>query len=242
VTIPAIHEDVELKTTCYGCPAGCCGILARRVNGVVVALRGDPDCPFSQGRLCAKGHAQLMMAYSRRRVTHCLKRSNPEKGIGVDPKWVEISYEEAVRTAAAKLGECRERNPAGMFYMNMDFTTMPWFTGAVMASFGTPNFDSQIGCGNSVHPTLQQVHGGFHARPDFHYCNHLMLFGSTKGAMGNWAAVTSTLEMSRARQRGMKLVVVDPFCSNAAAIADEWVPIRPGTDGALVLAMMHVLP
>ncbi|MFO1378300.1 MAG: molybdopterin-dependent oxidoreductase [Steroidobacteraceae bacterium] len=238
---PAIQEDVELKTTCYGCPAGCCGILARRVNGVVVSLRGDPDCPFSQGRLCAKGHAQIMMAYSRRRVTQCLKRTNPEKGIGIDPRWVEISYDEAVRTAAEKLKACRDRDPAGLYYLNQDFTTLPWFTGAVMASFGSPNFDTSIGCGNSVHPTLQQVHGGFHARPDFHYCNHLLLFGSTKGAMGNWTAVTSTLEMARARQRGMKLVVIDPFCSNAAAIADEWVPIRPGTDGALVLAMMHVL-
>ena len=71
-----------------------------------------------------------------------------------------------------------------------------------MASFGSPNFDTSIGCGNSVHPTLQQVHGGFHARPDFHYCNHLLLFGSTKGAMGNWAALTSTVEMSAARKRG----------------------------------------
>jgi anaerobic selenocysteine-containing dehydrogenase len=68
-----------------------------------------------------------------------------------------------------------------------------------------------------------------------------MLLGSTKGTSSNWAAVTSTIEMAQARKRGMKLVVVDPRCSNAAAIADEWVPIRPGTDGALVLAMMNVL-
>lgn len=238
-----VYEDVNLKTTCYGCPAGTCGMIARRVNGVVVSLRGDPDCPFSQGKLCAKGQAQIMMAYSTRRVTKPLKRTNPEKGVGVDPAWVEISYEEAVSIAAEKLKQCRQTDPTGMVYSTVDFPTLPWFLGSVLSSFGSPNFagGGVVFCGNNVHPILQQVHGGFHASPDFHYGKYVMLMGSSKGALGNWAAVTAALEMSRAHKRGMKLVVVDPVCSNAAAVADEWVPIRPGTDGALVLSMMNVL-
>jgi len=238
-----VWEDVELKTTCYGCPAGTCGILARRVNGVVVALRGDPEDPFSQGKLCAKGQAQLMMAYSKRRVTKPLKRTNPEKGIGIDPGWVEISYDEAVAITAEKVKHCREVDPGGLVFATSDFSTLPWFLPSLLISFGSFNHTSggRAFCGNNVHPVLQQVHGGFHVGPDFHFCNHLMLFGSNKGAMSNWAAVTATLEMSRARRRGMKLVVVDPWCSNAASIADEWVPIRPGTDGALVMAMINVM-
>lgn len=238
-----VKENVLLKTTCYGCPAGTCGMIAHRVNGVVVRVEGDPDCPFSQGKLCAKGQAQIMMAYSTRRVTKPLKRTNPEKGIGVDPGWVEISYEEAVATAAQKLKECRETDPLGLVFATSDFTTLPWFLGSLLVSFGCFNHTSggRAFCGNNVHPALQQVHAGFHVGPDFHHCNHVILFGSNKGAMSNWAAVTSTLEMSRARKRGMKLVVVDPWCSNAASIADEWVPIRPGTDGALVLAMINVM-
>lgn len=238
-----IWEDVRLKTTCYGCPAGTCGMLARRVNGVVVSLAGDPDCPFSQGKLCAKGHAQIMMAYSSRRLTKPMKRTNPEKGIGVDPRWVEISYEEAIRISAEKLKQCRETDPAGLVFSTSDFTTLPWFLFSVLVSSGSPNHTSggRAFCGNNVHATLQQVHGGFHAGPDFHHSNYVMLFGSGKGAMSNWAAVTATQEMASARKRGMKLVVIDPWCSNAAAIADEWVPIRPGTDGALVLSMINVL-
>lgn len=238
-----VWEDVELKTTCYGCPAGTCGMLARRVNGVVRSVRGDPDCPFSQGKLCAKGQAQIMMAYSRRRVTKPLKRTNPEKGIGVDPGWVEISYEEAIDIAAEKVRQCRETDPGGLVFATSDFTTLPWFLGSLLLSFGSFNHTSggRAFCGNNVHPVLQQVHGGFHVGPDFHFCNHLILFGSNKGAMSNWAAVTATLEMARARKRGMKLVVVDPWCSNAASIADEWIPIRPGTDGALVLAMVNLM-
>ena len=218
-------------------------MIVHRIDGIVVGVEGDPECPFSQGKLCAKGHAQIMMAYSRRRVTKPLKRTNPEKGFGVDPKWVEISYEEAIGIAAAKLKQCRDTDPLGLVYSSADFTTFPWFLGSTLASFGTANFSTGglAFCGNNVHPILQQVHGGFHVGPDFHFCNHLMLIGSNKGAMGNWAAVTSTIEMSRARKRGMKLVVVDPRCSNAGAVADEWVPIRPGTDGAFVLAMINVL-
>ena len=238
-----VWEDVSLKTTCYGCPAGTCGMLARRVNGVVVEVSGDPECPFSQGKLCAKGQAQIAMAYSTRRVTTPLKRTNPEKGIGVDPKWVEISYDEAIRISAEKLKHCHETDPRGLVFATGDFTTLPWFLGSLLVSFGSPNHTSggRSFCGNNVHPTLQQVHGGFHVGPDFHHCKHVILFGSNKGTLSNWAAVTATTEMSRARQRGMKLVVVDPWCSNAAAIADEWVPIRPGTDGALVLSMINVL-
>ena len=239
----SVKEDVSIKTACYGCPAATCGLIARRVDGVVVELRGDPDCPFSQGRMCAKGHAQIMMAYSRRRLQRPVKRTNPEKGIGIDPRWQEISYEEAVELAARKLRACRESDPNGMVYASSDFTTLPWFLGAVMQSFGSSNYTAGgvAFCGNAVHPTLLHVHAAQHVAPDFHHCNHLMLIGSSKGTLSNWAAVTATNEMSHARARGMKLVVVDPYCSNAASIADEWVPIRPGTDGALVLSMMHVL-
>jgi len=238
-----VWEDVQLKTTCYGCPAGTCGMIVRRVNGVVIKVDGDPDCPFSQGKLCAKGQAQIMMAYSRRRVTKPLKRTNPKKGIGVDPGWVEISYDEAVSITAEKLKHCRETDPAGLVFATSDFTTLPWFLSALLYSFGSPNHTSggRAFCGNNVHPALQQVHGGFHATPDFSHTNYVILVGSNKGAMSNWAAVTSTLEMAHARSRGMKLVVVDPWCSNGASIADEWVPIRPGTDGALILSMINVL-
>jgi len=218
-------------------------MLAHRVNGVVTEVKGDPDCPFSQGKLCVKGHAQIMTAYSVTRLTKPLKRTNPEKGIGVDPRWVEISYEEALETAARELKRCHETDPTGLVVGYSDFSTFPWFIGTALGSFGSPNLAtaSKSFCGNNVHPILQQVSGGFHAGPDFHHCNYVLLMGSNKGAVSNWAAVSAALEMSRARKRGMKVVVIDPWCSNSAAVADEWVPIRPGTDAAFLLAMMNVM-
>jgi len=236
-------EDRWIKTTCYGCPAATCGMLAHKVDGVVTEVKGDPDCPFSRGKLCAKGHAQIMMSNSRRRVTTPLRRTNPEKGLDVDPGWEPISYEEAIRIAGAKIRHCHETDPTGLVLGCTDFSTLYWFSAALLGSFGSLNLNTagKTFCGNNVHPILQQVHGGFHAGPDFHHCNFLLLMGSSKGAVGNWAAVTATVEMAEARRRGMKVVVVDPWCSHGAAVADEWIPIRPGTDGALLLAMENLL-
>ncbi|MBI2986687.1 MAG: thiosulfate reductase, partial [Deltaproteobacteria bacterium] len=73
-----------------------CGIVAHRKNGVLVKIEGDPGCPASEGHLCPKGQAGLIGLYDPSRVKTPLVRTNPEKGMGVDPKWREISWEEAL--------------------------------------------------------------------------------------------------------------------------------------------------
>jgi molybdopterin-containing oxidoreductase family molybdopterin binding subunit len=80
-----------------------------------------------------------------------------------------------------------------------------------------------------------------HVEIDVPRCRYLLLFGAQRGAAVNHDAMRGAREIAEARRRGMKLVVVDPICSPIASKADEWIPIRPGTDGALALSMMHVL-
>ena len=77
---------------CFG---GKCGIRAHRVNGVLTKIEGDKTNPMNEGKLCGKGNAALMSLYNPNRVTKPLRRRNPEKGIGIDPKWEEISWDEA---------------------------------------------------------------------------------------------------------------------------------------------------
>ena len=96
------EEDVWVPSACGMCYSQC-GIKVHRVNGVVVKIEGNPDFPHNWGRLCAKGHAAIMSLYDPSRVRTPLKRTNPEKGIGVDPKWVEIGWEEAIDLVADKL-------------------------------------------------------------------------------------------------------------------------------------------
>src|SRR3990172_6585941 len=92
-------QDEWVPTVCYMC-FNCCGIRVHRVDGVVVKIDGDPDHPHNYGKICAKGQAGIMNLYDPYRAKTPLKRTNPEKGVGIDPKWQEISWEEALDTVA----------------------------------------------------------------------------------------------------------------------------------------------
>ena len=103
-------EDVWLHSTCSMCNAGC-GILVHRVDGVAVDIKGDPDHPTSRGKLCAKGPCAIMSLYDPDRLKTPLKRTNPEKGLGVDPRWVPISWDEALDIAEKELARIRKEDP-----------------------------------------------------------------------------------------------------------------------------------
>ena len=94
------RDDVWVPTSCSLC-YGSCSILAHRVDGVITKIEGNPDSVVGLGRLCGKGVSGIMTHYDPNRCTKPLRRTNPEKGIGVDPKWKEISWDEA-RTRSRK--------------------------------------------------------------------------------------------------------------------------------------------
>ena len=242
----AVKEDVWLPTTCLMC-YNSCGTLVHRVNGVAVGIEGNPDCPQNLGRLCAKGRSALMTLYSPNRVTTPLKRTNPEKGIGVDPKWVEISWAEAIDTVVEKLKKVRAEDPRGFIGQgfNRMFSNDFQFYTAFGSAFGTPNIymagAAAYFCGNNLHPVGYLTNGAFHMEVDVEHCNYFMLIGSQHGFLAGEDTVGNAQRVSDARMRGMKIVVVDPICTPAAAKADDWLPIRPGTDAAFALAIVNVL-
>jgi len=238
-----VESDVWVKSICRMC-YGECGINVHKVNGVVVKVEGDPDCPQNYGKLCGKAHAGMMSLYSPDRVKVPLKRTNPEKGIGVDPKWVEISLEEALDTVTQKLRKIREDDPRKLAMMTFDEEVLSVAFYPFAEAFGTPNAwcgSAEYFCGNSVHLMSYLAQGTFVVDPDLEYCNYLICIGAQPGFVSEPEAVITQTEMAKARTRRMKVVVVDPVMGGAAAKADEWLPIRPGTDGALALAMLNVL-
>ncbi|MDO8688493.1 MAG: molybdopterin-dependent oxidoreductase, partial [Dehalococcoidia bacterium] len=211
-----VKEDVWIPSACGMCYSSC-GIRVHRVNGVVVKIEGDPDYPHNWGRLCAKGNAGIMTLYDPNRVMTPLKRTNPKKGIGVDPKWVEISWEEALDTVADKLKKAREKNPntVGLttFDTNAQAFCMPW-----AAAFGTPNYwlmASAYFCGAGLHLATYLTNATFHTQVDLERCNYTILFGSQLGFGVGHCPNLTTQEMADARVRGMHLVVVDPVCNTA---------------------------
>ena len=95
------QEDKWVKTVCYVCQ-NTCSIKAHVVDGVVVKLEGKPESPNDFGFMCGKGNAGLIDLYNPNRLTKPLRRTNPEKGIGVDAGWEEITYEEALDIIARR--------------------------------------------------------------------------------------------------------------------------------------------
>lgn len=237
-----VQEDVWIHSVCDMCFAAC-GILAHRKDGVLVKIEGDPTCPASEGHLCAKGEAGLIGVYDPSRVKVPLRRTNPQKGIGVDPKWEEISWDEALDLLTAKLKKIRDDDPRKLVISSFDQIALSYFIRPAWAvAYGTPNSD-WVGyyCGNYLHASMYLTNGSFHSDFDLDYCNYAILLGNQQGFMAGLNANVVARKMADARRRGMRVVVVDPVGTNAAAKADEWVPILPGTDGAFILSLIHVL-
>jgi len=237
-------KDRWIPSTCSLC-YGTCSILGHRVNGTLVKIEGNPKSSYGMGRLCAKGVSGIMTLYDPNRVNVPLRRTNPKKGPGIDPGWKEISWEEALSEIAERLRKIHQDDPRKLFMQRTTTNTSGRTPLAIFAwGFGTPNLwvaGGGLHCGNGAHLIGGIFHASWSLVPDFKYCNYAIYFGASKGHGAGHASCTNIQLAAEARERGMKLVVVDPMCNFASAKASQWVPIRVGTDGALALAMANVI-
>lgn len=238
------RDDVWIPSACSLC-YNQCGIRVHRRDGVVVKIEGNPDSPLGRGRLCAKGLAGIMLLYDPHRLDVPLKRTNPVKGIHEDPGWVEIGWDEALDIVTEKLRAVRADDPRKLALCGAvpSLTPLTFGMAVFMPAFGSSNVFISNGnhCGNAEHLLAATLHASLTTNPDLERTNYLLVFGSHCGTAAYYALTTMAQRMADARARGMKLVVVDPMLNASAEKADEWLPIRPGTDGALALAMLHVL-
>ncbi|MFH0914657.1 MAG: molybdopterin-dependent oxidoreductase [Chloroflexota bacterium] len=238
-----ITEDVWVSTQCTMC-YGNCPIRVHRVNGVAVAIEGEPDCAASEGRMCVKGVAGLQLLYDPNRLNYPMKRTNPQKGIGIDPQWQRISWDEALDTIAQKFKEVYQGDPK---QLHCQIIPSPSPLGRLMQSFTIAFGGSYasggggVYCGNSTHFVCNRVHGAWSFLPDYQYCNYILHFGSSKGHGAGHTAVYTQVQAADARARGAKVVSFDPVCSMVGSKAAEWVPILPGSDSAVALAMVNVI-
>ena len=233
-------QDEWVYSWCRQCVLPPCGIKVHVQNGVAVKVEGDPQCPANQGALCSRGNAAIMTPYNPYRVKTPLKRTNPKKGLDQDPGWKEISWDEALDTIAKELRRVRAEDPR-KFVFNNGFARC----GSMMegmefcAAFGTPNYVEVDGPQCSVHFGSSIILGNFTGpRFDERYTNYTILIGQGSTLSNGYAA--GTKDFMDAIERGMKLVVVDPRGSMEAS-KGEWIPIRPGTDLAFVLALQNVI-
>ncbi|OGA37152.1 MAG: molybdenum enzyme, large subunit,related to phenylacetyl-CoA: acceptor oxidoreductase [Betaproteobacteria bacterium RIFCSPLOWO2_12_FULL_62_13b] len=243
-TMPAqAPDDTWVPSTCALC-YGNCSVLAHRVDGVVVKIEGNPESAVGKGRLCGKGVSGVMSHYDPNRLTRPLRRTNPKKGLDVDPGWKEITWEEALDEIATVLKRVRAEDPRKLLIQRTT-TVLACFIPfkSFAAAFGTPNLSvaGALHCGNGSHLVSGIMHSSWSMVPDFEYCNYAIYFGASKGHSAGHAATSNMKLAADARVRGMKMVVVDPMANFAASKATEWVPLRVGTDASLALAMCNVI-
>jgi len=235
-----MEKEMWIKSTCANCLYGC-GIKVKVEDGIATKIEGNPDCPVSMGRLCPKGNAGIMRLYDPKRIKAPLKRTNPRKGFDEDPKWVEISWEEALATVTEKLKKIYEEDPRQLLYAPGDFQKFAsWGWHKCFGSWNMFNV-SGASCGAAHHILLGIMMGGFAVVNDFKYCNYWIQVGAGDGFDSHNTLTEGARLMADARMRGMKLVTVDPYLSTSAAKSDEWIPIRPGTDRAFIMGMIYVL-
>jgi anaerobic selenocysteine-containing dehydrogenase len=231
---PKVSNEIR-KTTCYMCACRC-GINVHMKEGKVAYIEGNRDHPVNKGVLCAKGSAGIMQVNAPSRLKSPLKRVGP-RGSG---EFKEISWEEALTIATDWLAPIRAENPEKLaFFTGRDQSQS--FTSLWAQNFGTPNYAAHGGfCSvNMAAAGIYTMGGAFweFGQPDWDHTKLFMLFGVAEDHDSN----PIKMGIGKIKERGAKIIGVNPIRSGYNAVADEWVGITPGTDGLFILALVHEL-
>lgn len=232
------HDAQEIKyTTCYMCACRC-GIKVTLEDNKVRFIQGNRNHPTNQGVLCAKGSAGIMKQYSTAKLTQPLMRKEgTERGEGI---YEAISWDKALDILTDRLQEIRETDPSKLaFFTGRD--QMQALTGLWAQQFGTPNWAAHGGfCSvNMAAAGLYTIGFSFweFGAPDWDYAKYFIMWGVAEDHSSN----PIKIGLEKLKRRGGKFVTVNPVRTGYSAIADEWLPIKPGMDGLLAMSMVHVL-
>ncbi len=237
-TATANPRQREVKnTTCYMCACRC-GIRVHLENGELRYIDGNPDHPLNKGVICAKGSAGIMKQRSPARLSQPLRRkAGSERGAA---EFEPIAWDEAFKMLEERLATIRATDPRKFaFFTGRD--QMQALTGMFARQFGTPNYAAHGGfCSvNMAAGMIYTVGGSFweFGGPDLDRARLFVMIGTAEDHHSN----PMKIAISKFKRAGGRFISINPVRTGYSAIADEWVPIRPGTDGALMLALIHEL-
>ena len=260
------EKDGAFPTYCFMCNSGAPDVIKVRVkNGVPVNLEPNYDLsyltPFKERgwRPCVMAMQMIHRHFNPNRTKGPMKRTNPKKGRDEDPGFVEIGWDEALDLFAEKLLEVKKK---GWFDENGYYRiatcegsdgTCPSFNGTYAVLFGGNSTclgypfgifpaDYSLGhgggtkCYHTEHIFGELWNKAFTNGTDQPRCNLVLSFGKSEMVA---SGVHSFVRTADARVRGMRRIQVEPVLTTTGAVADEWVPIKPGTDAAFIYAMLH---
>ncbi len=245
-TDEGVNTEKWVSTSCLNCPTRC-AIRVRVVNGKAVHIMGNPLSAVSEGQICPRGHVGLQVLYDPARVRTPLKRTNELKGRGVDPGWTSISWEQALSEVSSKLKAIRSKGqPQNLLLLHgLNATSDEDMLYRFATAYGTPNIVS----GDALEDEATRV-GRWLADGNYSYIaydmgqtNYILSFGASIVESAKPLARNLRMwgKIRRERPTRAKVVVIDPRYSVTAARADEWLPIKPGTDAALAMAITNVI-
>ncbi|PRS61285.1 oxidoreductase [Bacillus sp. GBSW19] len=232
-------KDGIFKSVCsLDCPDQC-GLLIHKENGKIVKVQGDPDHPVTQGNICNKVRNVTARLYDEKRLTTPLKRVG-RKG---DGQFAPITWEEAIETIRQKWTKLiEEKGPESIlpysFYGNMGNLNAEGMDRRFFYRLGSSQLDRTIcqSAGTTGYKYTMGASIGTDPEDTIH--TKLFIFWGINAVSTNMHQITLA---QKARKQGAKIVVIDVHKNQTGRMADWFIPLRPGTDSALALGIMHVL-
>lgn len=233
-TSPKVSDEIR-KTTCYMCACRC-GINVHLTSGKVSYIEGNRDHPVNKGVLCAKGASGVMQVTAPSRLQTPLRRVGPRGSGAFEP----ISWDEALDLAVSWMKPLRDTAPEKLaFFTGRDQSQS--LTGWWAQAFGTPNYAAHGGfCSvNMAAAGIYTIGGAFweFGQPDWKHTNLFVLFGVAEDHDSN----PIKIGIGKLKARGGKVIGINPIRTGYNAVADDWYGITPGTDGLLILSLIHCL-
>jgi len=224
-------------STCLQCAARC-GILGYTEDEQLVKIEGNPKDPNNQGRLCAKGQAGLNHLYNPDRLIYPIRRVGKRGG----NEWQRVSWDVALQEVAARLADMRHSGtPDGLVFMAGLFESAQPIVQRFVKSFGTSRFCQESHLYQNNKAVAQQLTWGAPLdMNDVSKSRFILNFGSNPYE-SHTLYVPFMRRLIDGRMKGARLVTLDPRLSGTASRSDEWLPIKPGTDGVVALAMANVI-
>jgi anaerobic selenocysteine-containing dehydrogenase len=229
--------ETVVPTICAMCgPAANCGIYAFKKDGILTRVAGMKECPVNEGSLCAKGLASPQWTYSPDRLKYPMKRIG-EKGEG---KFEKISWDEAITIIADKLKEQKEKyGPETLAILSPARRTYSEFLYRFLIAHGSPNYGHSGICAMQRAFAFSYTVGDNLRGCDYKNGDVIIIWGRQPIYSG--PATAAPKNLFKAKKRGAKIIAIKPSSEPDVKLADIWMPIRPGTDTALALAMLHVV-
>jgi anaerobic selenocysteine-containing dehydrogenase len=245
-TVQNVPGEKWMATSCLNCTARC-ATQVRVVNGKAVKVTGSPLSQVSEGKVCPRAHVGLQVLYDPGRIDTPLKRANKEKGRGIDPQWRSLSWGEALDEMTHRLKSLREGDQPHklLLFYGLNSVSSEDVISRFAAAFGTSNLVSGNGLDAESEKSGNWMADGHYNSTayDLDHSNYILAFGAD--ILESCKPVSRFLRkwgrIRRERPNRAKVVVINPRYSLTAANADEWIPINPGTDAALAMAIANVI-